>query len=340
MRHVPIGMLIRRLVAIPVSVFAIATLTFFLIRASGSDAAASIAGEYADAAAIDQVRSSLGLDQGIWTQYGRFLSELIRGDLGVSYYSKSSVTDEILSRLPLDIVTGLLSLIIAVVLGIAMGSVAAYARDRWPDNGIRVVVSALQSIPEYVLALVAVYFLFYVFRILPAPTGQLPVTTTAPPTVTHVALIDAALAGQWGTVGMAAEQLVLPVFSVGVVLAAAFAKVSRSSFTTVLSSPQVQYAKALGLAPWRVYRSAFAVTRSAVLTTVAIVVGVVLGGGAIQQKIFSLNGAAAYGVDSIFRLDLPAIQGVVIVFAGLTVVIFLLIDIVILLTDPRVRQKG
>jgi peptide/nickel transport system permease protein len=333
-------MIVKRLVAIPVSVFAIATLTFFLIRASSSDAAASLAGEYATAEQIAQVRTSLGLEQGIWQQYGQFLAELVRGDLGTSYFSKAPVTEEIFNRLPLDIATGLLSLIVAIVLGVAMGSVAAYTRDRWSDGGIRVVVSALQSIPEYVFALVAIFVFFYLLGWLPAPIGQLPIGAVTSPTDTHVALLDSALASNWISFWQALAQLVLPVLSVGIVLAAAFAKVTRSNFTTVLTSPQVHYAKALGLTPWRVYRSAFSVTRSSVLTTVAIVIGVVLGGGSIQQKIFTLDGAAAYSVDSIFRLDLPAIQGVVIVFGSITVLLFLLIDIVILLTDPRVRQKG
>jgi peptide/nickel transport system permease protein len=339
-RHVPVSMVVKRLIAIPVSVFAIATLTFFLIRASGSDAAASLAGEYASAEAIQQVRESLGLTESVWTQYGVFLGQLVRGDLGTSYFTKTPVTEEILTRLPLDLVTGVLSLLVAVVLGVAMGSVAAYTRDRWPDGALRVVVSALQSIPDYVLALVSILVFFYLLGWLPAPIGQLPIGAVQSPAVTHVAVIDSALASNWISFWQALAQLVLPVLSIGIVLAAAFAKVTRSSFTTVLSSPQIQYAKALGLSPWRVYRSAFSVTRSSVLTTIAIVVGVVLGGGAIQQKIFTLDGAAAYSVDSIFRLDLPAIQGVVIVFGSLTVLVFLLIDIVILLTDPRVRQKG
>ncbi|MGY1841308.1 MULTISPECIES: ABC transporter permease [unclassified Modestobacter] len=340
MRHVPASTVVKRLVAIPVSVFAIATLTFFLIRATGADAAATLAGEYADADAIAQVRDDLGLNDGIWHQYVQFLSDLVRGDLGTSYFSKGPVTDEIFGRLPLDLVIGLLSLLVAVVLGVAAGSIAAYTRDRWPDGVLRVVVSALQSIPEYVLALVAIFVFFYLLGWLPAPVGQLPIGAVQSPDVTHVALIDSALAGNWISFWQALAQLVLPVLSVGVVLAAAFAKVTRSNFTTVLSSPQVQYAKALGLSPWRVYRSAFSVTRSSVLTTVAIVLGVVLGGGSILQKIFTLDGAAAYSVDSIFRLDLPAIQGTVIVFGSLTVLVFLLIDLVIVLTDPRVRQKG
>jgi peptide/nickel transport system permease protein len=340
MRHVPIAMVVRRLVAIPVSLVAIATFAFLLLRLTGSDAAAALAGEYASDDAVEQVRTELGLDQGIGSQYLHFLSALLRGDLGTSYYSRTPVLEEILTRLPLDVFVGLAAMLVAVVLGVALGVVAAYTRGRWPDGAVRVLVSALQSIPDYVFALLSILLFFFVLGALPAPTGQLPITVPAPPAVTHVALVDAALAGQWEVVDQAAQQLVLPVLSFGVVLSAAFAKVTRSGFLTALESPQVQYARAMGLSPWYVLRSSFVVTRSAVLTTFAILIGAVLGGGAINQKIFALDGAAAYSVDSIFRVDLPAIQGSVIVFGALTVVAFLVIDIVVLVTDPRVRQKG
>nr|MBF0685643.1 ABC transporter permease [Pseudomonas sp.] len=338
--RVPLKMVAKRLLAIPVSIFVIATLTFFLIRASGSDAAATIAGEYADEAAIETVREQLGLNQGVWTQYAEFVGGLLRGDLGVSYYSKAPVAEDIMARLPLDVTHGVLALVIASILGTAAGAAAAYKQDRWPDSALRIAVSALQSIPDYVFALVAIFVFFFLLGWLPAPIGQVPIGVMPPESVTGVVLIDSVIAGQWETVGAAFRQMLLPVLSIGIVLSAAFAKVVRSSFTTVLGSAQIQYAKACGLTPFRVFRSAFAVSRSAILTTVSIVVGVVLGGGAILQKIFTLDGAAAYSVDAIFRLDLPAIQGTVIVFGSLTVLVFLLVDILILLSDPRVRQRG
>lgn len=333
-----LAMIVRRLVAIPVSVFVIASLVFLLMRTTGGNAASALAGEYADAETIDRVRGELGLDLPLWEQYRSFLGGLVQGDLGVSYYSNTEVTAEIFGRLPLDLFIGLMAMLVAVVIGVVMGAVAAYFRGRLPDATVRVVVSTLQSIPDYVLALLSIFVFFFLLGWVPAPTGQLPLTVVAPEPVTHVAVIDAMLAGQWGVAGAAMHQMVLPVLSLGIALSATFAKVVRTGFIKTLASAQAEYSLAMGYGSSRRLRSVYRVSQTSVLTTVAILIGAILGGGAINQKIFALDGAAAYGVDSIFRLDLPAIQGTVIVFGGLAVIGFLLIDLVVLATDARVRK--
>ena len=338
MSKLNIPMIGRRLVAIPVSIFVIASLAFFLLRLTGGNAASAIAGEYADDAAIERITAELGLDRPLGEQYLDFLGGLVVGDLGLSYYSRVPVMEEIMRRLPLDLFIGILAMIIAVLLGVALGALAAYSRGRVLDNVVRMIVSALQSIPDYVFALLSIFVFFFLLRWAPAPTGQLPAISVPPPAITNVAAIDALLAGQWSTAGAALAQLALPILSFGIVLAAAFAKVVRSGFIKTLASSQAEYSTAMGLSPLRRLRSIYTVSQTSVFTTVAILMGAILGGGAINQKIFALDGAAAYGVDSIFRMDLPAIQGIVIVFGGVAVIAFLLIDIVILLTDARVRQ--
>jgi ABC-type dipeptide/oligopeptide/nickel transport system permease component len=332
------AMILRRIVAIPVAIFVIASLAFLLMRATGGNAASALAGEYADDEAIAAIRAELGLDRPLGEQYIDFIVRLAQGDLGISYYSNTPVVDEILRRLPLDLFIGVLAMGIAVVLGVMMGAVAGYFRDRLPDGIVRVIVSTLQSIPDYVFALASIFVFFFLLQSVPAPTGQLPTTVLPPVAVTNVAVIDAMLAGDWRLAGMAAHQMLLPVLSMGIVLSAAFAKVVRTGFISTLASPQSEYSAAMGIAPGRRLRSIYRMSQTAVFTTVAILVGAILGGGAINQKIFALDGAAAYGVDAIFRVDLPAIQGIVIIFGGLAVVAFLLIDIVILLTDARVRN--
>jgi peptide/nickel transport system permease protein len=333
-------MIAGRLIAIPVSLFAVASLAFWMIRISGASAASAVAGEYASPEAIAQTARELGLDRSLWDQYTSFLGGLLRGDLGQSYFTRQPVADELFARLPLDATLGVLALVVAVVAGVGMGALGAYFRAAWPDRLSRGVVTLLQSVPEFVFALVLIYVLFFQLDLLPAPVGQLALSQTAPPTVTGVVLLDALIAGDWTAFQAAAAQLVLPVLSFGLALSAVFAKVSRSTFSAVLSSPQTEYARALGLSPWRIFASALAVSRTAILTTVAIVSGALIGGNAIMEKIFSLDGTAAFGVDSILKLDLPVVQGIVLVFGGITVVLFLLVDILILLLDPRVRAKA
>lgn len=333
-------MIIGRLIAIPVSLFAVASLAFWLIRLSGANAAATVAGEYADAEAIARTEAELGLDRNLWEQYTGFLGDLLTGDLGTSFFTRRPVSEEIMNRIPLDLFLGVLALVLAVVLGVTLGAVAAYYRSGWPDRVSSTSVSFLQSLPDFVIALVLIYVLFYLAGLLPPPVGQLDLTHPSPPERTGVVFIDVVLSGQWQTLGAATAQLLLPVASMGLSLVPAFAKVTSSTLGTVLASPQIEYARSTGLSPLRVFWSALSVTRTSLLTTIAIVIGALLGGGAVLQKIYNLDGAAAFGVDSIFKLDLPVIQGIVLVFGGLTVVAFLLIDILILLLDPRVRVSN
>lgn len=338
--RVPLRMLAGRLVAIPVSIFAVVSLAFWLIRLSGTNAAAEIAGAYADAETIAHIEHQLGLDQSLWSQYLSFISGLVRGDLGVSYFTHQTVSHEIFSRLPLDLTIGVLALLVAVVIGVGMGMLGAYYRAQAVDGLMRVIVSVLQSLPDYVFALLLIYGFFYLLGMAPAPIGQLPMRMQAPGGPTGVALIDGVMQGNWAVVSAALAQLALPVFSYGLVLSAVFARVTRMSVSQTLASGQVLYARACGLTRWRIFCSVLVTTRTAILTTVAVVTGAIIGGGAIMQKIYNLDGAAAFGVDSIFKFDMPVIQGVVIVFASLSIVAYLLIDIVILLLDPRVRHKS
>ena len=340
LERVPLRMLGGRLLAIPVSIFAVVTLAFWLIRLSGTNAAAEIGGTYVDAATISKIEHELGLDRSLWSQYVSFLQGLLHGDLGNSYFTRQSVSSEIFSRLPLDLTIGVLALLVAMVVGVAMGAIGAYYRGGAMDGVTRVAVSILQSLPDYVFALTMIYVFFYLAGVAPAPIGQLPMRMQVPDGPSGVALIDGLLRGDLATFGAALKQLTLPVFSYGLVLSAVFARVTRMSISQTLASQQVLYARACGLTRSRIFWSVLAASRTAILTTVAVVTGAIIGGGAIMQKIYNLDGAAAFGVDSIFKFDLPVIQGIVIVFASLSIIAYLLIDILILMLDPRVRHKS
>ena len=340
LQHFPARLLIGRLVAIPVSIFAVVTLAFWLIRLTGTNAAAEIGGAYADAQTIANIEHQLGLNRSRWEQYLSFLKGLLHGDLGTSYFTRQSVSHEIFARLPLDLTIGVLALVVAMVVGVGMGAIGAYYRGRPADGLARLWVSALQSLPDYVFALVLIYCFFYIWGLAPAPIGQLPMRMQAPPAHTGVALLDGMLSGNGEVIIAAMKQLLLPVMSYGLVLSAVFARVTRTSIAQTLASGQVMYARACGVTPLRIFGSVLAASRTAILTTVAVVTGAIIGGGAILQKIYNLDGAAAFGVDSIFKFDLPVIQGVVIVFASLSIIVYLLIDMLILLLDPRVRHKS
>lgn len=150
-------------------------------------------------------------------------------------------------------------------------------------------------------------------------------------------VIDSLLAGDWAAFSDSFGHLVLPAVSLGLVVAAIFAKISRSSMASALISAQVEFARACGLRERTVIRYAVTTARTSFLTYLAIIIGSLLGGTAIIEKVFNWNGVAEWGLNAIGQLDLPAIQGFIIVVGTATIVIYLLLDVLVLLLDPRLR---
>jgi ABC-type dipeptide/oligopeptide/nickel transport system permease component len=330
-------MLLGRLVVLPVSLFIMASLAFFLVRVLPGDPAQLLAGQYATKQAVSQIRVELGLNQSLGAQYGEFLAQLAHGNLGTSYLTQTSVGSEILSRLPGDIELIGASLVFALIIGPVLGTVAAYWRGKAPDRVARGIISVQQSLPDFVIGLLLIYLLYYRARALPPPTGQISLGITPPGKITGMPVVDSLLHGDWAAFTDSLGHLVLPALSLGLVLAAIFAKITRSSLASALASAQVEFARACGLRERTVIRYAVATARTSFLTYLAIIIGALLGGTAIVEKVFDWNGVAEWGLNSISQLDLPAIQGFIIVVGTATIVIFLLLDVLVLLLDPRLR---
>ena len=331
--------LLRRLSALPLSLFVFVTLTFFMVHVLPGDPARAIAGQYSAPSVLEQLRHELGLDKPLGTQYGEFLKNLVHGDLGTSYRSQTPVRTEIFNRLPGDIELIVASLIVAVAIGLGLGFIGAYWEARLPDRLSRIVVSIQQSLPDFVIGLLLIYFFFFRISVFPAPLGQLSTTATPPAKITGSIVLDSALRGQWSTFNDAMEHLALPAISLGFVLAAIFAKVSRSALSSALRSPQTEFARACGMRESKIIYYASTVARTPFLTYLAIVVGTALGGVAIIEQVFSWNGAAQWGVAAIFSSDLPSVQGFIIVIGTGAILIYVLLDVVVMLLDPRIRQS-
>lgn len=331
-RH--IGM---RLIILPISIFVLASLAFLLVHVLPGDPARAVAGGYAAPSVLATIRHQLGLDKPLLTQYGNTLAGLLHGNLGISYSSKTSVASEIFKRLPGDVELVIAAALVAVVLGLGLGFIGAYWEARLPDRISRIVVSFQQSLPDFVIGLLLVYLLFFRAGLFPAPLGQLGVSDAPPLKLTGMIVLDSALRGQWSTFADAMAHLILPAVSLGFVLAAVFAKISRSSLTEALRSPQTEFARACGMRERTVIYYASTVARTPFLTYVAIVVGSALGGVAIIEKVFNWDGAAEWGVNAIFSSDLSAIQGFIIVLGTAAILIYFILDVAVMFLDPRVK---
>ena len=260
-------------------------------------------------------------------------------DLGTSFFSGQPVRDEIFRYLPSTIELILMSLAVALVIGMTIGTVGSYFSNRLPDNIGKTVTSALQSTPDFLLALILIYFVFYLMRLVPAPVGRLDLGTANPPRVTGFMMLDSLIAGEFDTFADLFGHAILPVTALGVDYAAYFAKTTRSVMGRALIAPQVEFARACGLPEWRVVHYAYLAGRTPILTYVAILFGSLLGGASILETIFNWRGLGQWGLEGVLRLDVPIIQGFVLTCGALTLVIFLVLDILVLLLDPRISYE-
>lgn len=327
---------LRRLAVLPLGAFVVASLAFVVVNVLPGHPERVIAGDLASPAQVAEVRHRLGLDQALGPRYLHFLGGLIRGDLGTSYYSQTSVMHEIAVYLPSTLELAVLALLFATILGLLMGGVGAYFLKRLPDRGVSAYISLAQSVPDFFLGLILIYTLFFVLHLAPAPVGQLGLFDTPPSRVTGAVLLDSLLEGKWALAWDALQHAFLPVIALGIFVSSFVAKISRAVLSESLKSDHVYFARALGLPERTVLLYALRAVRAPIVTYIGLMLATLAGGAAIVETVFSWNGAGQWAVQSILRLDLPAIQGFIVIIGLLTLVIFLMVDLLVLKLDPRV----
>jgi ABC-type dipeptide/oligopeptide/nickel transport system permease component len=329
----------KRLVILPVSLLILVTFTFALVELMPGNPAVAIAGQFATPEQIERIEDELGLNDPLPVRYVDYLSAALRGDLGTSFFTGRSVTDELLRRLPATIELVALAIIFAAIVGVTLGSIGAYFRRGWYDRFSRFSITLFQSVPDFLVALLSIYFLFFLAGLAPTPVGQLGLATASVERVTGFLLIDSLLTGRPDAFVEYLRHLMLPVFSLGIVYSAYFGKTARSTMGSALMSPQVEFARACGLGEWKAVRYAFLAARTPILTFGAILFGALVGGAAIIEIIFSWGGAGQWALEAILSLDVPVIQGFILAAGTLTIVLYLALDVAVLLLDPRVRYE-
>ena len=329
----------RRLLFLPVAMFIVITLAFALINLTPGDPAEVIAGGLASPEQIDEIREDLGLNDPIGERYLDYLGDLANFDLGDSYFTSQSVWSEIRQRLPDSFELVVMSLIVAIIIGTAIGGVAAYFRNRLPDRAARVAISATQSVPDFFLGLLLIYVVFFRFGWAPAPVGRLGLLDSPPPVVTDGLIMDMIIAGNWDGLRSALYHSMLPVLALGVFYSAYFAKTTRAVLGPAFRSRQVEFARACGLPERKVIGYAFRQARTPIITYGAILLAALIGGGAIVEIVFAWGGLGQWAIERILKLDIPAIQGFILVVGLLTLAIYLALDILVAILDPRVTLE-
>ena len=328
----------RRAIFVPVAVFLAVTAVFALVNLVNANPGSEIAGPTASRAEVARIDASLGLDRSVGSRYTSYIGNLVQGKLGTSYTTKTSVAGEIGQRLGGTLELVIAATIIGVVFGLLIGGVSGYWKGTRAASGLQWLVTVIQGMPDFLIGSLLIYFLFYRLRWLPAPDGQLSLAQINPPKVTGAVVVDGIIAGQWSVVGSALEHLLMPAVTLGAVISAPLARIFRESFAKALASPQVDFARSLGLRKRQVLLYAWRTSRTSVLTYGTLLFAALLSGDAITEVVFSWNGLGQWAVNSVLALDLPSIEGFVVIIATATVLVYFLLDMLLLILDPTLRR--
>ncbi len=300
----------RLLLTVPV-IFGVAILVFSIIRLIPGDPARAIAGVQASPEFIQQVRARYRLDEPLPVQFGIFLGDLARGELGRSTFSRRPVATEIGERFPRTFLLAMTALVIATIVGVSAGIVSATRRNSMFDNVSMLFALVGVAAPVFWMALMLQLLFAVNMRILPA-TGI----------------------GTW-------RHLVLPSITLGMASAGLMARITRSSMLEVLRQDFITTARAKGLNErFVIYKHALKNALIPVVTVMGLQFGILLGGAVLTETVFAWPGIGRLLVDSILRRDYPVVQGTVMLMAFLFVIINLVVDITYAFLDPRIHYQG
>lgn len=330
---------LRRLAILVPQLIVVTVVSFALITLIPGDRARIILGPAgATPENVAALREKLGLDDPIPVQYVRYLERLAEGDLGESATTRQPVLGEIADRLPATLFLITASLVICVVVGVAVGFLAAVRGERSLLNRVITGYGFMTgALPDFWVGLILIFIFFYLLGWLPAPLGQLPIAAERPPDLTGVALIDAVVAGRWSLVVAAAKQAVLPVLTLVLVYTPTILKIATVTIAQTLRAPYVIAARAVGVRPRSIRRYVLRNAMIPIITTTGVLYAFLLGGAVLVETVFAWGGLGQYAVESVLRKDFYPIQGFMLAAATFTIVVYLVVDILYFAVDPRIR---
>ena len=338
-----ISYLFRRLLILVPSFLGLTLLTFTLIRLIPGDPVEVMMGERnLDPAMHAAALHRLGLDKPLYAQYADYLGQLVRGDLGVSLVSQRNVWSEFKALFPATLELSLSAMLIATVLGLAVGMLAAIRRGSIFDHGVMGLSLTGYSMPIFWWGLLLIMFFSVKLGWTPV-SGRLDLLYDVPPT-TGFMLIDAwraerANPANAGALWDAVRHLILPSIVLATIPLAVIARMTRSSMLEVLREDYVRTARAKGLSPLRVIL--VHTLRNAlipVLTVIGLQVGVMMGGAVLTETIFSWPGVGKWLIDAISRRDYPVVQNGILLVAMLVIATNFAVDMLYGIVNPRIRH--
>jgi len=308
--------IVRRILATIPVMGIVALFVFSLLYIAPGDPAAVIAGDQASPEDVEKIRRNLGLDRPFVTRFGEWSWQIAHGDLGTSMFTGLPVTTLIAQRLEPTLSLMVVTLILSVVIAVPMGVVAAWQSGTWIDRGLMAFAVFGFSVPVFVVG----YVLAYIFAL---ELDWLPVQGYTP---------LARGFGPW------IENLILPSVALGCVYIALIARITRASMLEVLQQDYIRTARSKGMGQ-RGILFVHALKNAAVpiVTVIGIGIALLIGGAVVTESVFAIPGLGRLTVDAILRRDYPVIQGVVLLFSFVYVLVNLAVDLLYTLLDPRIR---
>ncbi len=285
-----------------------------------------------------ELSAQLGFDKPIWAQYLDFLGRLMHGDLGNSLVTKKPVLTEFLALFPATVELGLVAIVIATLVGVPVGVLAAIRRGSWFDQISMTGALIGFSMPIFWWGLLLIIFFSGILQWTPV-SGRISLLYFFPP-VTGFMLIDSLLSGQKGAFISAMQHLILPSVVLATIPLAVIARQTRSAMLEVMGEDYVRTARAKGMPRLRVVGvHALRNAMIPVITTIGLQIGVLMAGAILTETIFSWPGIGKWMIDSISRRDYPVVQSGLLLIAALVMVVNLLVDLTYGLINPRIRHK-
>jgi len=311
-----LGYISRRVLATIPVMAVVGLFVFSLLYLSPGDPAAIIAGDQATPADIERIRASLGLDRPFLVRFGEWAWRILHGDLGISIFTNLPVTTMIGQRVEPTVSLMCVTLVFAIVVAVPLGVLAAWKAGSLIDRMVMGLAVAGFSVPVFVVG----YILAYVFAL---QLNWLPVQGYTPLSQ-----------GLWPWL----SNLILPSVTLGLVYIALIARVTRATMLDVLSQDYVRTARAKGLAQHNVlFVHALKNAAVPIVTVIGIGIALLIGGAVVTETVFAIPGLGRLTVDAILRRDYPVIQGVVLLFSFIYVLVNLAIDLFYTILDPRIR---
>ena len=309
--------LIKRILSTLPVMLIVAVLVFMMLRLTPGDPAAIIAGDAASPENIAKIRENFGLDRPLVVQFGIWFGNLLSGNLGESYYFKKTVVELIAQRVEPTVALASLTILIAVLVAVPLGVLAAWRMGGWLDRALMGFSVLGFSVPVFVFA----YILIYIVSL---KLGWLPVQGYR----------RIGEEGFWQFL----RHLILPSITLSVIYIALIARVTRAAVSEVLTEDFIRTARAKGLPEMKVlWRHAFANAAVPIATVIGIGIALLIGGVVVTESVYGIPGLGRLTVDAVLARDFPTIQGVILLFSFVYVLINLLVDLSYVLLDPRIR---